>query len=62
MVQSLLVELTNPLGILFCRLTKGNSQNQALEALLYEVLVSHFSFLFFYFPCNFIALITLYAV
>ena len=32
LVQSLLVKLTNPLGILFQRLTEGNGQNQALEA------------------------------
>lgn len=46
----------------FCRLIEGNGQNQALEALLCKVLVSHFSFLFFQFPCCFTALITLYVV
>ena len=31
-VQNFQVKLTNPLGILFCRLTEGNGQNQAIEA------------------------------
>ena len=31
LVQSLQFKLSNPLGILFCRFTKGNGQNQVVE-------------------------------
>ena len=47
--KALKLKLLNPLGILFYRLTDGNSQNQTLEVQCEALVLAFISFLFFYF-------------